>query len=290
MRDKVVACVILNYNDSDNTIALAKRIENYNNINNVIIVDNNSSDNSFEKLELLSNNKISVIKSNFNGGYGYGNNWGIKYAQKVFNATHVIVANPDVVFSEKTVSKCLEAFDKNEKIALTTSIQRDVNDKVIELIAWNLPTKKNLIFSNEYFFRHTIFKREGIEYSDKEDMFVDCIPGSFLVIDTEKFNEINYYNEKIFLYNEENWLGYKLREKGYLSLLITNDSYMHKHSISINKSIPSISRQRMHLYNSTFIILEDIFNINNIEKALIKIFFRFCYFEEIIINFIKARG
>ena len=34
------ACVILNYNDADTTISLVKKIEDYKNIEHIVVVDN----------------------------------------------------------------------------------------------------------------------------------------------------------------------------------------------------------------------------------------------------------
>lgn len=290
MKTKNISCIVLNYNDPEHTIKLIKEIYTYKNIDNIVIVDNKSTDNSLEILRPCENEKITVISSDCNGGYGYGNNFGIRYSKNKLNSTHAIVANPDVVFSEEVVDDCLKAFDLNNNVCLSTCLQKDRYDDLINLLAWSLPSKKNLIFANEYLFRHTFFKRKGVNVFGEDYMFVDCIPGSFFVVDIDKFLEIGGYNERMFLYNEENWLGYKFKEKGYLTVLITKKVYRHEHSVSIDKSIPSVSRQRKQLYNSTIVVLEDVFNVKSFEKFLIKGFFRLCYFEELIINFIKYRS
>ena len=38
----IIACVIINYNDSKRVVALATKLYNYNVFSNIVIVDNNS--------------------------------------------------------------------------------------------------------------------------------------------------------------------------------------------------------------------------------------------------------
>ena len=77
-----LACVILNYNDSETTLSLINKIKTYEILDYIVIVDNQSSDNSLEKLRKIQTSKIIVICSEKNGGYGYGNNYGIWYIKE----------------------------------------------------------------------------------------------------------------------------------------------------------------------------------------------------------------
>lgn len=45
-----IGCLILNYNDSETIENLLNKIKNYNIIDHIIVVDNKSSDNSYEQL------------------------------------------------------------------------------------------------------------------------------------------------------------------------------------------------------------------------------------------------
>ena len=62
-RNESVACVILNYNDANTTISLVKKIEKYESIDYIIVVDNCSTDDSLVKLETLSNSKVKICES-----------------------------------------------------------------------------------------------------------------------------------------------------------------------------------------------------------------------------------
>ena len=79
-----VAVIIVNYNDVDDTEKYVDTITKYDVINRIVVVDNQSTTTgTFEKLQRLESDKVKVIKSDKNGGYDYGNNFGIQYLQSL---------------------------------------------------------------------------------------------------------------------------------------------------------------------------------------------------------------
>ena len=55
------AIIILNYNDSDNTKKILKKIKNYKILDYIIVVDNKSTDDSLKKLKNFENEKIKIV-------------------------------------------------------------------------------------------------------------------------------------------------------------------------------------------------------------------------------------
>lgn len=90
----------------------------------------------------------------------------------------------------------------------------------------------------------------------KSEQYVDCVPGALLLYDTDKFLEVDGYDEEMFLFGEETTLGFKFKEKGYKSLLILDDYYRHEYSVSINKSISQKSKQLEILYHSRLLFMK----------------------------------
>ena len=54
-------------------------IKEYKSIDHIVVVDNNSTDSTYELLKENESNKIDIIKTDDNKGYSYGNNAGCKY-------------------------------------------------------------------------------------------------------------------------------------------------------------------------------------------------------------------
>ena len=53
--------VIINYNDYENTINLTEEVSKYTSIDEIVIVDNNSSNYDIEKLKKIKNNYFSKM-------------------------------------------------------------------------------------------------------------------------------------------------------------------------------------------------------------------------------------
>ena len=75
-----IATIIVNYNDVEDTIRFVNEITKYDVINRIVVVDNMSTTiGAFENLKKLESQKVKVLQADKNGGYDYGNNFGIKY-------------------------------------------------------------------------------------------------------------------------------------------------------------------------------------------------------------------
>ena len=75
-----LACVLVNYNDEENSIRLAQSLAEYQIVSKVVVVDSCSTKPfSFEKIKQIENTKIDVIKASKNGGYSFALNYGIRH-------------------------------------------------------------------------------------------------------------------------------------------------------------------------------------------------------------------
>lgn len=250
--------LILNYNDSRTTLKLVDSVKNYQEIDKILIVDNCSTDDSYQKFENFECEKVITIKTRNNGGYGAGNNFGIKYAKYKLGCQYVIVSNPDVMFSNELIVSFKNIMRKDKNVAAVSAIQLDINGKVIEKLAWDVPSIAEYVFfgtriGERISKRHSVGKRE----INNQEMKVDCVQGAFLMYDVEKFLSVGGYDENIFLYCEESTIGFKLKKAKFSTILVTNKTYKHEHSISINKSIPSIIRQREILNKSIIYFMKN---------------------------------
>ena len=227
----MLGCVILNFNDFETTIKLIKKINSYKVIDYIVIVDNNSTNESFVRLRELANqtSHLKVIKSPRNGGYGYGNNVGIRYCKQLA-CSYVLIANPDVCFSEDTIERTLD-FLKNHKECAAVA-PRMIGGGAIKFE----PPFKDSMFS--VMLLNRIFsprKYPETFYEGKEWIYVDALPGSLVMFDIQKFYSVGLYDEKIFLYHEEIVVGKKLARQGYKTALLLNQFYEHHHSVTVKK-------------------------------------------------------
>lgn len=280
--------IVLNYNDYETTSKFINKVKNYNSIDKIIIVDNNSSDNSYEKLVDFRSNNIHVIKSDKNGGYSYGNNIGIKYAIENFNPEFVIISNPDVVFEDEVIIKMMDVYSKFNNIGI---VAPRMIDKSNQASCWKLPK-----YHIDLLLASTVISRiigNPYKYKEKELSseinYVDVLAGSFFMIKSDVIKEIEYMDEDVFLYCEEAIMSYKLLNKNYKNILLTTDEFVHEHSVSINKSIQSRVRQHEILYRSKLIYYKKYEKISRIKELIMVLIFKIGLIEKKILFYIKEK-
>lgn len=282
-----IACVILNFNDALLTIHIAKELEQFIIIDKIIIVDNCSTDDSWKKLQVIKSEKIDLILSELNGGYGAGNNLGVKYAYEKYNAKYTLISNPDVVFNERTVSSFKRCFEMNSKCAVVSAVQMLPSGKKCKS-NWSIPKKWQCILEGDYFYSRLKKEPERMTYrKDKYDVFkiVGCVAGSLLMVDTTWFLEVGGYDEEIFLYMEETILGEKVLISDKRTYLCTTQYYLHHHGVTISK-FHTLKQRRKFLWRSTYIYLKKYVGASSLHCALGRVIFACGTFEIIVAKWI----
>lgn len=241
--------VILNYNDCKTTESLISSIENFKSIDKIIVVDNKSTDNSFETLKKLRSEKIDVIETNENKGYSSGNNYGIRYAIDKYNIDKILISNPDVVFQEKNIVAMINCLDSREDLAMVgCTMVRPKFEK--NAPGWHLPTYKSEVVTSLVILNHFLedkLIRYKKEYFNDDISYVDVVQGCFFMIKTKCFLDVGLFDEDIFLFCEEQILGYKLMQKGYKAAILNSHSFIHNEGASISKSINNkINKYMLH--------------------------------------------
>lgn len=276
MANKVLSCVILNYNDAPTTISLVERIKDYAILDYIVVVDNCSTDNSWGKLQHYKSDKIHIIQSPQNGGYGSGNNFGLRYSSDVLNADYTIIANPDVQFNEECVEKFLETLRGDSSVAVVSARQSNSTD-----CAWKNCSILQYILATSLFFEIWLRIRSYPKsfFKGKDSVPVFAVPGSLLMVDLKKMLKYGMYDEEFFLYYEEPVLAQKLADVGLKTVLRLDCFYVHDHHISISKTYRRWSQQHSILLKSAELFLRKYKKANSIQMVLAKLWFAYTKFE-----------
>lgn len=270
----MIGVVILNYNSYSLVLKLLENLKSISELSKIVIVDNNSTDNSIKELRKVANNDILLIENKKNNGYASGNNIGIKFLIKNFPEINFIsILNPDVFLEDKeTFKKLKESLIKDKTLGIISPLMK-LNGKVIrKMISWKAPEKFDNIF-----YCLGITKR----IKDKLNMYKekDVIPGSFLFFSKETIQKINYLDEGTFLYYEENILSKKLKSIGKVMKVIPEIHYNHLHL----EERQNLKRKLFHnkIYFNSMIYYEKNYNkeYKNINIPIIKILYYFRVLE-----------
>lgn len=276
MKNKIVSCVILNYNDAPTTIHLVEQIKEYSLLDFIVVVDNCSTDDSWTMLQNCASDKVHVVKSPRNGGYGAGNNVGLRYSSDVLKADYSIIANPDVLFDENCVEKFLQTLQDDSSVAVVSARQSNSPD-----CAWkNCGIMRHILVTSLFF--EILFKIRSYPaeyFKENTSVPVFAVPGSLLMVDLKKMLEHGMYDEDFFLYYEEFILAQKFACAGLKTILRLDCSYIHNHHVSISKTYNRWSQQHAVLLKSAELFLRKYKKVNTVQMALAKLWFAYTKLE-----------
>jgi GT2 family glycosyltransferase len=192
-----VFIVILSYNRKDR---LKKCLDSVFQISypnfEVIIVDNNSSDGSFEMARTGYSRSV-FIRNEKNIGYSAGNNAGIRYALERM-ADYVLLLNNDTEVKPAFLSKLVEAAEKDQRIGIVSPLIFDG-------------------YSGKVWFsggRIDWLKMKAINLTEiraENNFDTDFISGCAMLVKKEVFKKAGLLDEDFFLYWED--VDFSLRAK-----------------------------------------------------------------------------
>lgn len=265
-----IGLVVVNYNDSDNTVKLVKSVLKYKSIKCIVLVDNNSYTSEINKLKKIDDKKVTVILNDGNYGYAYALNIGAKYINETVDNAIICLSNTDISIENENV---LISMAK-----LITDDVKCVMPKVMEngvfKYGWQLTSPLQDLIANIPLINRA-FRRDIINYPDdyfKDNNCVDVIYGCFFMVEGQTLKDIDYFDDKTFLYYEEYILAQKLKAKGKMSVVDTSVHVEHKHNAVIGSNVNL--RDKYKIYKKSQLYYEKVYNkANVIEMILFKLFY-----------------
>lgn len=256
---KTTSCIILNYNDWETTLNLVRELTGMRGLDHLVVVDNHSGDDSWERLQVLKDEEqISLLRTRKNLGYGRGNQAGIDYAVSRLRSDYIVVANPDIHITARTLEQVRRALDGAPRGAAASAMVKSPQGRPLFSYWMFLPLWKELLDAEPVcrrLFRPLLDRPlSRLEPAGSPGSFlVDAVPGSFFMLRTDRFAPWQLkelFDPQVFLYCEEKILGQKLRSWGLQTVLAANTSYIHAHSVSIDKSFRKIVDKQRLLHKS----------------------------------------
>ena len=296
MTVKKVSIVILNYKSYDDTVSYVKNLLHQKNINlDIVIIDNCSPNNSYFKLKEEFDDhyeNIKIVQSEYNGGYAYGNNYGLKYIDK--SSEYIIISNNDInLLDDLLISKWVDIHNTLPNAGLSAPVMC-VNGKPSEYAAWKIPTFIDTLKSSCRFFEY-IFgdKKKYTNLFSSSINKVDCLPGSLFMFNssllkfTDNFSEF-FFDEGTFLYMEEVIISYRLKNAGYQNYLISTLKYEHYLSKTISSEVTNIS-MRGFLVESSKHFHRKYVGVSEFWLYIYTLLSKLYSFEEFMKQFFRAK-
>ncbi len=265
---KKLGMVIVNYNDFNMTSRLLKNVRNYKCLDLIVVVDNNSPDDSFEKLKEFESNRITIIKNKFRQ-YSSGLNVGAKCLIKKVGDCNIIFSNSDIIIKGEEDLKKLSSNINSDVVVVGPTV--DEHGTLNR--GWHLPsTNQEILFNIPLLSRY--FKQKYLPYKEedynKDTTYVDVVSGCFFIVDSKFLMDNDYFDETTFLYYEEQIFAMKVKEKNKKELVDNTVTIIHDHSVSIDKSIKRVKKQKI-LKTSQRYFAKKYLKANKLQMALLYI-------------------
>lgn len=242
-----VAIIILNYNGEKDTIECLESVQKLSTGNYellVIVVDNASKDESVSKIKAQFPD-IVILENKDNLGFSGGNNVGIKYALNK-GASYVLVLNNDTFLHKDLLKELITVIEKEKNIGIVAPkiyfapgfefhkdrYKKDELGKVI-WYAGGIMDWKNIIGHHR-----------GVDEIDKgqydnieENGFAS---GNCMLVKKEVFEKVGLFDERYFLYYEDNDFCFRVKKAGYKIVFAPKGILWHKNASSAGGSGSSL--------------------------------------------------
>lgn len=233
-----VSVIIVNYNTCKMTCeCIDSIVEKTHGISyEIILVDNASTDDSKEFFE--KDQRIIYIYSARNGGFGYGNNLGMKMAK----GKYFFLLNSDTLLVNNAIKEFFDyAESENEKAVYGCYLQYE--DGTYCHSFFYFPA-----FSIVCFLRRIVY-RQKYGPGDYQPRKVDAVSGANMFFPRDLFEETGGFDENIFLYGEEGEWVYRLSKMGYNCWLIPMPKIIHLEGKSMGQTASKMAiRLSSHFY------------------------------------------
>ncbi len=257
----MIGIIILNYNTAFDSISCIKSIQEKTSINyKIYVVDNGSTEPHRSELkEFCCQNQIRYIQNISNLGFSAGNNVGIRIAIED-GAEHICLINSDVILENDVLKILLKDLEEDSGIGIVApSILLPTHSGEGQFARnkitwWNYVTEKSFLkyipaLENRY-PRYQIKDKQF----EKKYKFKGMVYGCCYLVKSKILQKINYLDEDVFLFGEEDILAYKLEGENLYTQINPNAIIFHNHHNTLKKS--DRASVHFHLLISPLIILK----------------------------------
>lgn len=240
---KNVFVSIINFNGNKNTLECLRSLEKLNlqGISLSVVVTDNASK---EKLELdenfLKNIPLKIFFNKENLGFSGGHNLGIEYALS-HGADYVVILNNDVILDKGLIYELVKSA-QNPKIGIMSpkiyfakgfEYHKDrYKEEELGKVFWYA--------GGEMDWNNVIGRHIGVDEVDKgqydKEREIDFASGCCMLVKKEVFGKTGMFDNRYFLYYEDNDLCQRTRRKGFEILYEPKAVLWHKNAGSAGGS------------------------------------------------------
>lgn len=243
--------------------------------NQIIVVDNSSSDDTVEIIQ--KDKSINLVKNKKNAGFAKGVNRGIKRAC----GDLLLILNPDTRLYKDSLVKLVQCLEKTNSgvvggmaYKLNGSLHGSfVRRPTLGTVLFDYSNLRKIIPGDIFHKRH-YYNNLG---SVKNTIKVDVVSGAYMLIDSKVIKDIGKFDENFFMYLEDVDFCVRAAKKRHKISVCPESKIVHIGGASsnnrdrINHKAWDQSRRyytRKHFGKLTNFIIQPIFIVDNLVTIL----------------------
>ena len=235
MTTKQVAVVIVTYKTAQLAIDCLRSIDTERHHPDlaiaVTVVDNSSEDYDDIKQAIQTNgwsDWVQVACPPKNGGFAYGNNYGVKLASAVQAPDYIHLLNPDTVVREGAMASLVQFLEAHLEIGIAGSSFENLDGSDWP-IAFRFPTILSEIEEGLQFGLVSKFLAPWVvaRTMGKSPERVDWVPGASMMIRRSVFDAVGGLDDHYFLYFEETDFCLRAKRLGFQTWYVPASRVMH---------------------------------------------------------------
>lgn len=223
-KEKIVV-ILLTYKDSQLVPPLLSTIVEDKVDLKIVVLDNGSTETTWEYLNNIKDERISLIRTPDNLGYTGGINFAVKYAvENIPDFKSFFIINPDAECTPDVIYNLSRLLNSDEKVACVSPKILSI-DRVITYSGGKIDFEKGIV-------KHIVFTDEKYPMESYE---VDSYTGCAVLFDVKKFMAAGMLNEDLFIYYDEADSSIKIAQNGGKILYAPSLEVYHDTSFTMRK-------------------------------------------------------
>jgi GT2 family glycosyltransferase len=202
----------------------------------IIVIDNNSHDDSCEMMKLRFPN-VKLIENKDNAGFPKGNNIGVAVAQ----GEYICILNPDTVVAEDTFIKVLAFAERQIDLGGVGVQLIDGTGNFLPESKRGLPTPFVAFTKMTGLYKllpkvKALGKYYAQHLSEDATGKVDILVGAFMLMKRDLYQELGGFDENCFMYSDDIDLSYRIALQGKSNYYFHETTVIHYKGESTTKN------------------------------------------------------
>ncbi|MFL2028497.1 glycosyltransferase family 2 protein [Loigolactobacillus zhaoyuanensis] len=200
------------------------------------IFDNHSAPAYVEKLQALASEQVIITAASDNHGFGYGHNVNLVQSK----TDYFVCCNPDILIDRTSFVTMYDYLASQPAVSMITPKITDPDGQVQYLIRYKLDVFDYLLRFVRFNFVKRLFAKRIARYECRdlsdERQQIRFGSGAFMFLRTSILRQIGGFDERFFMYFEDNDLCMRINQAGGQIFYLPDAPVIHYYARDSHKS------------------------------------------------------